>query len=471
MAVAVAGLHEFCRNPLHPGPCKGWKKAKAAGLDTSIMHVDLVSPRRPRKKKTAPAPPPPPEVDEDLEEQARERQHEIDLSRGRANVLAELEERALLDEESDPDVIRRALERIAEQHGVRDEPVIQDIIDAARDEPRDINQALRTAAARYEMERIGGVQGRSVQTLPFNPKEHESIDGRHKPKERVQLVRPGYYATINGERILVEKALVETADELEEQPATGGDVDWQARLASGVASRRTLSNSDNYSKVDLVTFGDGSTAVHKTGKTWPGTWRPQSMVEEHDAEELGALVAEELGLRPPSVFRASPDDAYFDYISDDKATLAMEKVGWGRDVPSSYVDSLDGRRMGLLDTLTENRDRNDGNWFISNTDDQLIPIDHGLSWAASIRDDPAVPEATGNPFVGHYIDSSAAEWMPDGQARWTENDLSPAYVAALRHRLQGLRPEFDRLGRGRWHARMMQRLDVVEQNANGGRFL
>lgn len=470
MGVALR-LHEFCRTPLHPGPCKGWKKAKAAGLDTSIMHADLVSPRRPRKKKAAPAPAPPREAGEDLEEEARERQQEIDLSRGRAAVLAEFEEQALLNEETDPDVIRRALERVASRHGVQDEPAIRDLIEAAAWEPRDMNHAIRHAAAQYGLERIGGVQGRSWQTLPFNPKEHQSIDGRHKPKERVQLVRPGYYANISGERVLVEKALVETADTGPAAAPTGGDVDWTARLDSGVVSRRGLSNSDNYSKVDLVTFGDGSTAVHKTGKVWPGSRWPQSMVEEHDAEELAALVAEELGLRPPSVYRATPDDAYFDYIPDDKATLAMEKIGWGREVPSSYVDSLDGRRMGLLDTLTENRDRNDGNWFISNDDDQIIPIDHGLSWQASPGADAGTPEATGNPFVQHYIDTSAADWLPDGQAQWAENDLSPAYVASLRHRLQGLRPEFERLGRGRWHDRMMQRLDIVGQNASGGQFL
>lgn len=465
--MTALALHEFCRNPLHPGPCKGWKKAKAAGRDPSIMHTDLVSPRRPRQKKSKVPPPPPTPAGEDLEEAARERQQEIDLARGRSDVLAELEERALINEDTDQEAVKRALQRVAERAGVADEQVIKDVIDAAGYEPRDISDAIRYAAQQYELERIGGIPGRSLQRLAFNPKEHKAIDGPKKPNARVQLVRPGYYANIDGERVLVEKALVEATDD-EPASATGSDVDWAARLASGEKSRRGLSNSDNYSKVDLVTFGDGSMAVHKTGKTWPGGNWPKSMTEEHDAEELAALVAQELGLKPPGMYRATPDDAYFDYIPDEQATLAIDKVGWGSEVPSSYLESTDGRRIGLLDVLTENRDRNGGNWFVSNdNEDELIPIDHGLSWESANFDDPSLPKSTGNRFTDHYIDDQS-QWLADAPPVWTENDLSRAYVDGLRVRLAGLRPQFERLGRGRWHDRMMQRLDIIGQNATGG---
>lgn len=53
---AYGGLHEFCRNPLHPGPCKGWKQAKAAGRDSTVAHPDLAPQRRPRAKKKSLSP-------------------------------------------------------------------------------------------------------------------------------------------------------------------------------------------------------------------------------------------------------------------------------------------------------------------------------------------------------------------------------------------------------------------------------
>jgi hypothetical protein len=52
-----ASVHEFCRNPLHPGPCKGWKQAKAAGRDTSVAHPDIAPPQRTRPKKAVSAGP------------------------------------------------------------------------------------------------------------------------------------------------------------------------------------------------------------------------------------------------------------------------------------------------------------------------------------------------------------------------------------------------------------------------------
>lgn len=461
--------HLFCLNPLHPGPCEGWKAAKAAGLDHTIAHPDL-APKRRRKAAELAAPAPTrrrPRKEPKAAVDARLRQGAIDQARNASEVIGELEERAILNEEDDPQVLQRALVQIAARHKIEDDEAIERLIDTAGwGDPRDLVHAMRAARARFGLDRIGGVEGRPLQRVSFNPKEHEAIDGRPRVGQRVQVVRPGFYGTINGERVLLSKAKVEDTDADTAPTATGADVDWQARIASGIKSERGLSNSDNYSKVDLVTFNDGSRAVRKTGKVWPGDFRPATMVQEHDAEELGALVAQELNLNPPGVYRDSPDVAYFDYIDDDRGELGLEAVGWGKPVPPQFTDSLDGRRMGLLDVLTENRDRNDGNWFASTdpeTDEEIIPIDQGLAFSAPRSNPPDQVETGSNPFAEHYVNGELGQWRP--------NDLHPAYLASLRDGLAALKPQFERLGRDAWHGRMMQRLRLIQQNARGTRYL
>jgi GNAT superfamily N-acetyltransferase len=48
--IDMVALHEFCRNPLHPGPCKGWKGTKAAATTGPAAAV-----KAPAKPKAAPA--------------------------------------------------------------------------------------------------------------------------------------------------------------------------------------------------------------------------------------------------------------------------------------------------------------------------------------------------------------------------------------------------------------------------------
>lgn len=465
MVTAVATGHEFCLNPLHPGPCEGWKEAKRLGLDHTKAHPNLV-PKRRRRAKAEPA----------ATVKARIRQQQIDDSRAASSLVAELEERAILNEEEDPEVLQRALQQIVDRdgHGIEGDESIDRLLEMARwGDRRDMVMAMRAVANRWGLERIGGVEGRPLQKVDFNPKEHQAIDGRPNVGQRVQVVRPGFYGNINGEKVLLSKALVEATDPDVAPSAAGDDVDWPARLASGIKSVRGLSNSDNYSKVDLVTFNDGSRAVRKTGKTWPGDNWPATMVQEHDAEELGAMVAREMSLNPPGVYRATPDEAYFDYIDDDMGQLGMDIVGWGRPVPPALTDSVWGRRMGLLDVITENRDRNDGNWFgadeagpmdvWADEERELIPIDHGLAFSAPSSTDPELVETTSNPFSYHYVDGALGQWK--------DNDLSPAYVASLRDGLAALKPQFVQRGRGLWHGRMMQRLAMIQRHARGDRYL
>lgn len=300
--------HEFCRGtdglPIHPGPCKGWKAAKAAGRDHTILHPDLAGPRpRPRARK-------------------------------------------------------------------------------------------------------------AKQAAPHRISEKELLSGH------------------------------------------GGEKD-----------SRQLSTGDNASMVYLVTFNDGTKMVQKYSKSDPDTAK-----QEYDAEQLGAQVADVLGLKAPKVHRTKDGEAYFDYVSTGTLAAEIPEVagnngGWGADSMSTgpYHDTLDGRRIGLLDTLIENPDRHVGNWFVQD-DGSLTPIDHGLGWAASESPDlfpPERPVIVGG-FADHYI-SGKTGFVGD----WRDNDLSPEYAKQVQGRLAALKPMFEQLGRTDLFDRMMARMGIIADHAKG----
>lgn len=242
-------------------------------------------------------------------------------------------------------------------------------------------------------------------------------------------------------------------------------VDEKALLAKhgGEKDSRQLSTSDNASSVHLITMGDGVQAVHKKSKSDPETGKG-----EFDAEQLGAKVAEAIGLKPPRVLRTKDDEAYFDYIDTGKVAAEVEAVSgndgaWGNNMTTGpYGDTPDGRRIGLLDTLIENPDRHVGNWFVQD-DGSLTPIDHGLGWAASEDPNlfPAERPVTIGAFADHYLSGTGFE------GEWRDNDLSPEYAKALTAKLAALKPMFDDLGRTDLHERMMTRMGIIAQHAKG----
>lgn len=230
----AAALHEFCRTPLHPGPCEGWKLAQAAGRDHTIRHDDLVAERRARKRTAKPkmpmaaaaavssseipAPdgagvqheplpipdhvPAPPGV-----VAARERQANIDHARNRADLLAELEEVALLNE-APPDVIVHRAEQTARRLGITDAPEFAPVLEAARSgDPDRIQAAIDTAAGKLGLHKLD--EGRMV---PYDRSRHKNLGSGGRPGQMMHVVRPGYAATLpGGERVQLEKTVVEEA--------------------------------------------------------------------------------------------------------------------------------------------------------------------------------------------------------------------------------------------------------------------
>lgn len=253
-------------------------------------------------------------------------------------------------------------------------------------------------------------------------------------------------------------------------PRTRGKFGKKGELASSVASgirgRRSL-NAGTANEVDLVTFNDGSQAIYKKS----GREDPEARKREMDAEELGMHVGRAIGAPSPEVFRISDDEIYMKYVED--ATLGVEANS------PEIRNSDDARRVALLDILIENPDRHTSNWLVK--DGRVIPIDNGKGWSelripdGSGRDVSAsAPPSMKGVLIQAFAKSSYPKYddvSNPNMSEWIDNDLSAYGLRKLGENLDALEPEFDRLGRGYWFRRMIQRLSQVEQHATGSRRL
>jgi hypothetical protein len=121
------------------------------------------------------------------------------------------------------------------------------------------------------------------------------------------------------------------------------------------------------------------------------------------------------------------------------------------------TDSDEGRLLGLLDVLTHNADRNDGNWLLTSGGD-LVPIDHGMAYGEIIT--PAYKPSL------EFVNSVFADHYKGGT-----NPLTAEDVAEVRTRLEALRPDFDLLERGHWLDYSLRMLDRLGETASGARNL
>lgn len=209
--IAAVGVHaEFCRQPLHPGPCAGWKAAKAAGRDHNITHHDLVPEQTRRRRDKQPHLPKGNNPDRGVM-YARDRQARIDHARARADTLAEIEERVIINQ-ARPETAVRVFDQHTRLRGVQDDPDIRKVGAAlATGDPATLDKTLAGVAKKLGLERIGGPRGSSFQLVRFNRGEQRSLNNDTRPGQPVVLVRPGYAKVVDGDRLVLVKAVVENA--------------------------------------------------------------------------------------------------------------------------------------------------------------------------------------------------------------------------------------------------------------------
>jgi hypothetical protein len=191
---------------------------------------------------------------------------------------------------------------------------------------------------------------------------------------------------------------------------------------------------------DLVTYSDGTRLVHKTY---------QGVDAEHarDAEVLGSLLAQASGVRSPGTAIGRDGSVWMEFVDGQRGT---DILGDTLQVPRGILDSPDGRRLGIADTLMGTGDRsNPGNW-LRTPDGRLVALDHGAAFLGS-----GDLVSTG-PFGRRFRDSPSY-----ASGRLKPGSITRDEYADIRPRLDALRPEFERLGRGDWWDTASERLDTL----------
>jgi hypothetical protein len=197
------------------------------------------------------------------------------------------------------------------------------------------------------------------------------------------------------------------------------------------------------------THADGTVSIHKQPQTTLGV----DGLRQADAEELGSLVANAVGVHAPAIHRAGPTDLHMEFMAGahiDHSPIAP----WARP-PQAVVESDQGHLMGLLDLLMGNNDRHAGNWMLQD-DGSLVALDHALS-----LNNKHASSGLGA-FSAPFVNAAGNDWAPT-------HDMSPEDMALIHQRLDTLRPEFERLHRLDWWQSMMENLAIFEPRATGTR--
>lgn len=172
--------------------------------------------------------------------------------------------------------------------------------------------------------------------------------------------------------------------------------------------------------------------IRKNVATRPGSADVRDPDEQADAEQLGVLVAEAVGLRPPAVLRTGQHELEMEFIDGE---TGEQLVPWGEEPARELMNEADDQLMSILDHSINNQDRNPGNWVLT-PDGRLSPIDHSMAF-----------------YPGETEPYAAV----DGPLTLTQTE-----GAAMRAQIEALRPEFDRVGRGEWLDDTLTRFDELE---------
>lgn len=426
----------------------------------------------------------------DLATQAVTRQALIDERRAVADALSEA--RFLVDNQATAAALAsraRLIAKRVEGAGAAGEdlgPLVRAMAAGDRDA---IDTAISDIAAARQLTQVGAEAGRRF--VPFDPKLHEMTAGiaRPAPGTFVGIERPGYAGELPGGEVVqlgktrvyaldADEAALARAEAVElraspppvvapaspaapapvvappvvRAPAiTGQDLAGRrAKLESALRSpesSRTRLPSEGGGTVYRVEHADGSTTVTKT---YDRTGTKAVQKRDADADELGSLVSEAVGVRAPVIARTGPTSFEQEFIAGRSGADLTD--GGYSPIPADILASDDAHLLGLADLLMGNTDRNAGNW-IRLSDGRLAAIDHGEAFRrAGI--------AAGPP--GQFVDL-----LPSGGKLARTLDVSPVDVAVLRGRLALLEPEFTRLGRATWYRQMMARFEQVAKRASG----
>ncbi|RBQ13834.1 hypothetical protein DP939_43870 [Spongiactinospora rosea] len=173
----------------------------------------------------------------------------------------------------------------------------------------------------------------------------------------------------------------------------------------------------------------------------------RSADDRADAERLAFLVARAVGAKVPAAFRYSETELLMDYVGGIPGrTLQGDEREQER-----LMSTPSGKRLGLLDVLIGNEDRNPGNWKV--VDGEVVGIDQGEAWSDAGK---SLPDWGYQTFGREYYDFA--------NDRWRKNDLSRADVERMEEALKAVRSEFIP-SRQEWYDDMMKRFAEVKKHS------
>jgi hypothetical protein len=320
-------------------------------------------------------------------------------------------------------------------------------------------RAQRTYAA---PETVGEID--EIEAMPSGRERDARINTLAEELNRHAVIESEFFIppTEGGPRAATRRVDTATRPELD-APYRQRRAALARSIRGGAVDERTLAQGV-MGETRRFELADGTSAVYKRAlsdydqNSRMPIWTKK---DQTDAEELAAITAAAVGERAPAVHRASEDEIYMELMP---GRTAAEKYGAGF-APRSVVDSPDGRRLGLLDVLVDNTDRNGSNYLLDGQD-RLSAIDHGFAF----KNTNQLGEA-GAPQRASTARSNAtsifAENYTNPNGRYILNELTPADAAHLRRQIDGVRREFESRGHEDWWLSMSERLAQLAARAAG----
>lgn len=241
-----------------------------------------------------------------------------------------------------------------------------------------------------------------------------------------------------------------------EEAARQLDADQAAGIKSETKphAKRGMDNDffGNSADTSVVTFSNGHKWVRK--RDLPDV--------EYQNEVLAARVSDAIGAGAPEAITREGDDGtelWEPFLKGAKPAIEWEggqdedEEPLNEDHQPEYMYETDnGIRIGVLDNLTDNGDRHEGNWMVAHDrktgGDSPLPIDHGRL-------------QFGN--TGGYGSGAFGENLMENQDLLGQ--VPAEQWATWRHSLSALADDFRQMDRGADYAQMMQNFDVMERLA------
>jgi hypothetical protein len=209
-------------------------------------------------------------------------------------------------------------------------------------------------------------------------------------------------------------------------------------------------------KPELSRPGDGkmaetAKAVFPDGSEW--IVKRYSNINKADAEFLTSLVSDAVGAGAPMVIVTDTGEIWMPFVKGELAIDAL--TGPGADdmlykLSLPYATTGRGLRIGIMDDISNNDDRNPTNWVIDPSGEP-VPFDHGENDYASRGN---VPVDDQSPFAS-----------PARLSSWRLKSLSWRDWAVMQRNLDALEPIFAARNREGWYANMMSNFAALRAKA------